>query len=270
MAIPAIEALTALAGRVTVIAPRWGSELYRDLPVEVRPLGRVREGSAAVLFAPSLGAAMEVRGLSRIVGTPTDYRRWLLTDPVPEGASTAETYARLAAALGSVARGAPRYRRRAADPVVDVPAGHIGLNPMSAAGAVREWRGFSALVEGWGREVVFYAGPGEEGRLRPISGGHRALVGLSLPVFASALAQCALFITNDSGAAHFAAAVGVPTLTVFTSTTAARTGPAGGAGVEGPPLPCRPCYGKKCWLEPPPCADVSVERVRAAAEAILG
>ena len=87
---------------------------------------------------------------------------------------------------------------------------------------------------------------------------------MSLPAFAAALRRCAVFVSNDSGAAHFARACGVPTVVVHGSTTARRTGPAGAVPVEGPDLPCRPCYRKSCPFPAIPCLDVSVASVQAA------
>jgi ADP-heptose:LPS heptosyltransferase len=93
--------------------------------------------------------------------------------------------------------------------------------------------------------VVFFAGPGEGAVVRAIAGPHRVVEGLSLPDFAAALDACRVFVSNDSGAAHFAAACGARVLVLHGSTTASLTGV--GAAVEGPALWCRPCYGKRCF-----------------------
>jgi len=82
------------------------------------------------------------------------------------------------------------------------------------------------------------------------------------------LARCALFVSNDSGAAHFARAVGVPTLVIYGSTAPARTGPAGSLSVERSGIRCRPCYRRRCnrGLE---CLGVEVSEVLAAVEGAL-
>jgi heptosyltransferase-2 len=58
------------------------------------------------------------------------------------------------------------------------------------------------------------------------------------------IGRCSLFLTNDSGAMHVAAALGVPTAAVFGPTVEAfGFFPRGerAAVAEAPPLPCRPC-----------------------------
>ncbi|MEQ1569821.1 MAG: glycosyltransferase family 9 protein, partial [Myxococcota bacterium] len=224
MALPALTAL-ARSGPLTIAAPGWGSVLYRDLPATVIPRGRLPRCDAAVLFPPSLRAAWEARCARRRIGTATDHRRWLLTDVVEEGTHRADTYARLVGVLGLSVDGPPRWARRDTDPVADVPADHVGLNPVSVSGEVREWPYFGALARSLDRPVVVYGGPGEEARVRPRAGPHPLRVGLDLPTFAAALSRCALFVSNDSGAAHFARAVGVPTLVVYGSTAWAPAGP---------------------------------------------
>lgn len=265
MAIPAIRALTG-TGKVTVYAPSWGSDLYRDLQVVVKPRGTMR-GEVAVLLAPSMRAAWQARRCRRRVGTPTDYRSLLLTDRVPALPGTADTYRAVVAVLGAKADGPPVWASRPEDRGPEVPDGHVGLNPISAAGAVREWRGYQRLAGLVAGPVVVYGGPGEAHRVRERVQGSPLQIGLPLPAFAKALERCRVFVSNDSGAAHFAAACGVPTVVVFGSTTASRTGPQGCQPVQGPELACRPCYGRQCPhnLE---CLDISVESVLAAVEAV--
>lgn len=261
MALPALRALAAL-GPLTVAAPAWGADLYRDLGAAVVARGTLPPADAAVLFPPSLRAAWEARRARRRIGTPTDFRGWLLTDRVEPAVHRADTYARLAAVLGAVAAGAPRWDPRPDDPIVDVPADHVGLNPVTAGGWAREWPFFAALAQRLPEPVVVYGGPGEEHVVRARASGRAQRVGETLPAFASALRRCRLFVSNDSGAAHFARAVGVPTLVIFGSTSPERTGPAGAHALVGPRPPCAPCYRGACptSLE---CFDVSVDRVLA-------
>lgn len=263
MALPALHAL-ARVGALTIHAPPWGEVLYRDVPARVLPRGPMR-ADAAALFAPSLRAALEARRCRRRVGLATDHRRWLLTDVVQPALHRADTYARIAEVLGGLVEGPPRFDVHPGDPIPDVPEGHIGLNPVSVSGAVREWRDWLALADRLDRPVVFYGGPGEEARVAAVAGPHRRCVGLPLPDFAQALRRCAVFVSNDSGPAHFARAVGVPTVVIHGSTTAARTGPSGSVPVEGPALDCRPCYRQRCRraLE---CFDIPVEAVLAAVQ----
>lgn len=61
-------------------------------------------------------------------------------------------------------------------------------------------------------EPVFIAGPGED--LSPFS-GYRAMSGAPLSHTKSLLAGASLFVGNDSGPAHMAAAFGVPVVVLF-------------------------------------------------------
>lgn len=264
MALPAIEALARTA-RVALYGPERFAGLFAHV-------GRVRaprriEADVAVLFAPSLRAAWEARRVPRVVGTATDHRRWLLTDVVGEAGHRSKTYRRLAAAVGAeVGHDGPRLPF--VGEAADVPDGHVALVAVAAGGANREWQGFRDLADLLARPVVFHAGPGEEARVRALAGAHAVCTGLSVVDLAATLRTAALVVANDTGPAHLARAVGVPTVVVHTSTTGSRTGPAGAVAVEGPDLPCRPCYRNTC-REDLACLDVPVETVLAAVRASL-
>jgi ADP-heptose:LPS heptosyltransferase len=269
MALPALRALAEL-GELTIRAPRWGTELYRDVRAPVLPRGRVTDGEVAILFAPSLRAALEVWRVPRRIGVAGDHRAWLLTQRIAPGRHQAETYVKLAEAVGARATGAPVYARRASDRAPEVPDGHVGLVPVSAT-PVREWPGFAALARRLEGPVVVYGGPGEEERVRRASGGRQTIVGLDLPSFAAALSRCALLVANDSGAAHFARACGVPVLVVYGPTEAERSGPAGAGAIRGPMVACAPCYAARCRNRESPraCLDLPVEAVRKAVRDVL-
>lgn len=269
MALPALRALSEV-GELTIHAPGWGADLYRDVPARVVPRGLLAQGDVAVLFAPSLRAALEAWRLPRRVGVASDHRGWLLTDRVAPGRHTSETYARLAEAVGGRVTGTPAYARRGTDGAPEVPNGHVGLVPVSAS-PIREWPGFAALARRLETPVVVYGGPGEEERVHRASGGRRTVVGLDLPSFAAALSRCVLLVANDSGAAHFARACGVPVLVVYGPTEPERSGPPGAAAMRGPPLWCAPCYAQRCRNREAPraCLDIPVATVHAAiAEAL--
>ncbi len=88
--------------------------------------------------------------------------------------------------------------------------------------------------------------------------GKTDLLGLS-----ALLAQAALFVGNDSGPAHLAAALGAPTLTIFGSTNPNWTAPLGErAQIVGPhPVPCTPCYLKLCPIGLPCLKELTVDEV---------
>ena len=240
MALPALTALSRLAKRFEIQAPSWGRVIYRDLRAEVVVRGPMGKADVAVLFPPSFRVAWEARHASRRVGIASDWRRFLLTDVVPAGTHQRDTYRALVEAVGANVSGYPQFAATLAKQKIDVPSGHIGLNPVSQAGAVREWQGYGQLAKRLNRPVVFYGGPGEESRVQRQSLQFPTRVGLPFDAFAAALSRCALFVSNDSGAAHFARACGVPTLVIYGSTTASRTGPPGAYAVE-----------VQCWIADP-------------------
>jgi len=68
------------------------------------------------------------------------------------------------------------------------------------------------LQDNWHLEPVFIAGAGED--LSPF-GAYRTVVGPPLGQLKSLVAGAAMFIGNDSGPAHVAAAFQVPSLVIF-------------------------------------------------------
>ena len=95
---------------------------------------------------------------------------------------------------------------------------------------------------------------------------------LSLPEVTALAARAALFIGNDSGVAHIAAAVNTPCVVIFGSSNVAHWRPwtTNKSEVVREDLPCQPCHGYFCAeFEKPQCIlTVPVERVVAAIDRI--
>ncbi|MEW6249949.1 MAG: lipopolysaccharide heptosyltransferase II [Planctomycetota bacterium] len=71
----------------------------------------------------------------------------------------------------------------------------------------------------------------------------------SLPMLVALLAEADLVISNDSGPLHLAAALHRPLVALFGPTSPARTGPySDTARVVQRPLPCAPCFRRRCPL----------------------
>lgn len=118
------------------------------------------------------------------------------------------------------------------------------IHPGSGSG-LKNWPldGFAALcrhLEGRGAAVSWVVGPAEADLAMPT--GNPAWRGLTLPVLASRLARSALYVGNDSGVSHLAAAAGCPTLALFGATDPKVWAPRGrcvqvlgsaGRGMEG-------------------------------------
>ncbi|MCC6471613.1 MAG: glycosyltransferase family 9 protein [Alphaproteobacteria bacterium] len=153
----------------------------------------------------------------------------------------------LAAAIGAAEPPAPRLwlsadDRAKAQALVD------GAGLVLAVGPAANWRGkqwraerFAALVARLtapggilpGARVAVFAGEGERDQAVPVLQSVPAerridLVGrVDLPVAAACLERCALFVGNDSGLMHLAAASGVPTLSLFGPSPDTRYAPWG-------------------------------------------
>ena len=152
--------------------------------------------------------------------------------------------AQLAAVLGldppplPVACTAPEDRARAA---ALLPAGRpiIGLGP-TANWPPKIWPAnrfaalFGKLADSLpGAIPVVFAGPGDQERqmTAPLFAALPDAIDLAgrltLPEVAACLARCALFVGNDSGLMHLAAAAGAPTLGLFGPTPAHEYSPSG-------------------------------------------
>jgi heptosyltransferase-2 len=143
----------------------------------------------------------------------------------------------------------------------------IGLAPGAAYGQAKQWhpdqmadavrrvlaarpgtaivfgashdRDASRAIESWFRTHA----PDLAGRLVNLTGRTSlgALVGL--------VSRLSVFISNDSGAMHVAAAVGCPVVAVFGPTDERATRPVGSHTVISAPVFCRPCMLRDCPID---------------------
>lgn len=141
-----------------------------------------------------------------------------------------------------------------------VPAGRpvVGLHP-GASWPGKRWTvaGFRQLAAHFttrrGAEVVVTHGPGEEPRAREVAvagGEHAHLVPpLDWRPLAALLSRLELYIANDCGPMHLAAATGTATVGIFGPSDPAVWFPYprdAGHRVADAALPCRPCPGSVC------------------------
>ena len=100
-----------------------------------------------------------------------------------------------------------------------------------------------------------------------------AFTDLSLPEVTALAARARLFVGNDSGIAHIAAAVGLPAVVIFGSSNTAHWGPWATAPAEVvlEELECQPCHGYYCekFSQPECILRVPVDRVISAVERVL-
>ncbi len=175
----------------------------------------------------------------------------------------------------AIALTAPRGRRGRGGPLVAV---HVG-----AGNPVKRWMperfGWVAreLARNPGARIAVLAGRGEEEAGEPLvrsvpKGSLIDLRGkLDLKGMAGVLAQAMLFIGNDAGPGHVAAAIGTPSVIIFSGTnTAAQWAPLGGkVSVIEKALPCKPCGRTQCPFDQACLRAVGVDEVLAVARDAL-
>lgn len=192
-------------------------------------------------------------------------------------------------------------------PVTDRPASRLAVTPEASARVSRRLReagmddgrdfalvhptaafdtktwaaeNFARVVEHLyerGLASVAVAGPGEGKFISELRAHASApVVGftdLSLPELTALASRARLFVGNDSGVAHLAAAVSVPQVVVFGSSNVAHWSPWTRAPFEvvREEMPCAPCPGYTCSeFDAPECIRrVPVSRVTSAVERVL-
>jgi len=105
----------------------------------------------------------------------------------------------------------------------------------------------------------------------------RRLEGVSLAQFAAALGGARLFVGNDSGPAHMAAALARPVVVIFGSSSSPiwgpwpRQGSHPAASVVQNPFDCNPCPGDRCYkFSQPQCIlSVTFDQLKSAVEEVL-
>ncbi len=236
----------------------------------------------AILLTNSFGSAWVARraGVAERWGYRSDFRRALLTRAVPKPRGRvhqAEYYRRLVAALDMPADAAPPRialtdptRRRAEDLLTargwDPRRALVGFAPGAAYGHAKRWppERVAELVARLTNErdaiavLVGTAGDRDAGReiescLARHGGRPDRMVNLigqtDLRSAMGVLAFCRAFVSNDSGAMHLAAALGVPVVAIFGPTDERVTAPLGNHDVIVHPVFCRPCMLRDCPID---------------------
>jgi predicted lipopolysaccharide heptosyltransferase III len=184
---------------------------------------------------------------------------------------------RLSVSGGARARLAERLRAAGID-----SSRPVALFHPAAAFATKTWdaANFARVADEVARRgfaVAAVAAPHESGILRALVTGARERVtafdDLPLAELAALAERAGLFVGNDSGVAHVAAALGVPSVVVFGSSNIAHWRPwtQAPAEVVREEMPCAPCPGYTCseFAEPECIRRVSVERVLDAVGRVL-
>jgi heptosyltransferase II len=156
----------------------------------------------------------------------------------------------------------------------------VGINPGAAYGSAKRW--FSdrysqladQLVERYKVRILLFGSAGERLISERVAQGMKnpatVLAGrTTLGQLMGLLSLCRLLITNDSGPMHLAAALNVPQLAIFGSTSEIATGPLSeNAEVVKNQVDCNPCFLRECPIDFRCMTGITVDRVynRAASK----
>ncbi|MFQ5742687.1 MAG: lipopolysaccharide heptosyltransferase II [Acidobacteriota bacterium] len=244
-----------------------------DATTIVAVLRRRRPDLALLLpnaFEPALLSTLA--GIPKRVGYATDGRAWLLTDavtriPFHHRIHDADRFAGLLPSLDIEAPRAddgllepsPQMRERARH-LLPAAGDFLGLVPGAANGPSKRWPATayaalaSAAAERWHARPVLLGSTNDLPVTEEVRAACKAecldLVGTDLVDLAAALMRCRVVVSNDSGAAHLAAALRCPTVVVFGPTDPQRTCPHGPqVRVAQAGCFCQPCHAHRCPLD---------------------
>ena len=253
---------------------------------------------AAIILPNSLHSALVAfrAGIPERWGYRSDCRGPLLTrpvDPAPAGTHQIDCYQGLVNALG--------FPQVAAEPRLEVSAevrdaaaalltqagwdgrqGLAALAPGAAYGSSKRWspESFAALARALSADALLPILVGSAADLATGSEIEAALEGATkilnligqtdLPTLAGVLASARLTVSNDSGPAHLAAALGVPVTTLFGPSDERIVAPRPArpdrpAAVVTHPVWCRPCWLRECPLDHECMRGIRVDAVLNAA-----
>ena len=253
----------------------------------------------AILLPNSLGSAVMTRlaGVPQRLGYSTDGRGWLLTQRLEDrrkerGLHQVDYYLGLLRSLGaSQVDRIPRLQLKEkciemglnllSDMGIDKRELLIGVNPGAAYGETKRWfpERFGAVLgrlQKSGRRFLLLGGPGEELIAQQISAemDHPVIDLIGRTTVAEALAligRCSLFLSNDSGLMHVAAALNIPQVALFGSTDPQKTAPLNNRAVVIHPehVSCTPCFKRSCPEDLECMKAITVDEVATAAVQLL-
>jgi len=300
--VAAAPGVAALFREVTGVRP----DDVIELPSRTRAaVAALRDGrfDTGVLFPNSFRTAWQMSraGIPERWGYATSARRLLLTkhcrpDRQWRRRHQSAYYRQLVVGLGlpcgdEVPRLAPtEASRQAADSLLADLAGArlVGLAPGAAYGEAKQWPPdrmaalVQRLLEADAAAVVLVGASHDREASRAIESWLRThaphvarrvidLTGrTSVGALMGLIARMAVFVSNDSGAMHVAAAVGRPVVAIFGPTDERRTGPLGAHAVLTAPVFCRPCMLRDCPIDHRCMKRITVDAVHAAVVERLG
>jgi heptosyltransferase II len=252
----------------------------------------------AILFQNAFEAALIAfgAGIPERAGYSTDGRGILLTRAVPvdrkvKKGHQVDYYRAMTAALGlpnlpgvpalaltgfQVEDGERILKSRGLDGTRPI----IGFAPGAAYGPAKRWfpERYSALADrfsrDWGARILIFGSFGDRDTASSIKERARAEIfdftgQTTLSQAIALIGRCRLFVSNDSGLMHAAAALGTPVVAVFGSTDPVRTGPLGrNCRVVRHPVPCAPCLKPHCPERQECLEEITADEVYEVAEGL--
>lgn len=226
---------------------------------------------------------LRLAGVPEIAAVSVDYAGTLLDHRLPDPGDVHEVERNLGVlrALGATidpADAALRVRRDPAARPRDLPAGDYVVVHPGASVPARAWhpdrhRELVRRLSTTGHRVVVTGGPDEAALTAYVADDGATATALDLggrtglPGLVETLASARTVVVGNTGPAHLAAAVGVPTVALFAATVpSARWRPwAVPLQLLERPVPCAGCRARSCPVPDHPClGDVTVDDVLAA------
>lgn len=274
---------------------------HKGLPGLLRLVRELQDArfDLAILLQNAIEAAI-IAALARIphrVGYNTQGRGFLLTtmvvrDRTASAVHHVDYYQGLLSAVGwgeehrepilCVSNGAEeRAGALLAKEGVQLDETIVALNPGATYGSAKRWPAdrYAALgdrlAEDLGIKILLMGVHADEPVARVIRSTVRHpgrvidLTGRTdIQLLAAVLKRCAVFVTNDTGAMHVGAAVGVPVVAIFGPTDPTTTSPVGHHTLLRHPVPCSPCLLRECPIDHRCMTGISVDHVFTEVERI--
>ena len=306
---PLLRRLSNRGDRLTVGALPWVAPVYRAMPqvaevIEVpfangglqfkarRSIARRIEGQfdAAYVLPNSLKSALLpfLASIPKRIGYLGEARIGLLTHRLKNPKNTPPMVAFYSALSGEAGVDADRPQLHVPEADINATLAELGLQrgaytvfaPGSEYGPAKRWPAahYVALANQLAGPVLLL-GSGKEAELcAEIAAKAPNCLNLAgkttLDQAIRAQAASKLIVSNDSGLMHVAAALGVPQVAIFGSSSPLHTPPLNDKAVVlwlktdpayQPPLDCAPCFERECPLGHTRCLnDLGAERVLAA------
>lgn len=239
---------------------------------------------AAISFRNQLHASLLLRWTRtpKTVARKSWHAALLLSDAVPLSREQhlVEQYEKLADRLIGHTEPPGRLRLFIAPKPYEKPT--LGINPGATYGSAKRWypEKFAAVAAHFAKrfDIVIFGGPGETEMADAIESDLKAkgiknyqnLAGkTTIEELCAAIGALTLFITNDSGPMHVAAAYGVPTVAIFGPTRHQETSQWKNprSAIVRHDMACAPCMKRECPLKHHECMKlIEAKEVIEAAE----